>query len=123
MLTFERFVSRKDDRNGISPWNYVPKTAGYMERIPSHINKLKDLNIVGMTYYMTTEDSKRMTDFPTSLKNVAGWIIHTEQGENNGYIHRVVRNNSNASTQILYRNYKNNGDTTGWYRFVGEEVK
>ena len=123
MMTFERFVSRKDDRNGISPWNYVPKTAGYMERIPSHINKLKDLNIVGMTYYMTTEDSRRMTDFPTSLKNVAGWVIHIEQGENNGYMHRVVRNNSNASTQILYRNYKNNGDTTGWYRFVGEEVK
>lgn len=122
MLTFERFVSRKGDRNGIGPWNYVPKTAGYMERIPSHINKLKDLNIVGMTYYMTSEDSKRMTDFPTSLKNVAGWIIHTEQGENNGYIHRVVRNNSNASTQILYRNYKNNGDATSWYRFIGEEV-
>ena len=123
MMTFERFVSRKDDRNGISPWNYVPKTAGFWERVPKHINRIADLNIVGTTYYMTTEDSKRMTDFPNSKKGVAGWIIHVEQGENNGYMHRVVRNVSDYNLEILYRNYKNSGDKTDWFIINSKVVK
>ena len=123
MMTFERFVSRKEERNGISPWNYVPKTAGFWERVPKHINRIADLNIVGATYYMTTEDSKRMTDFPNSKKGVAGWIIHVEQGENNGYIHRVVRNVSDYNLEILYRNYKNSGDKTDWFIIKSEVAK
>ena len=123
MMTFERFVSRKEDRNGISPWNYVPKTAGFWERVPTHINRIADLNIVGTTYYMTTEDSKRMTDFPNSKKGVAGWIIHVEQGENNGYIHRVVRNVYDYNLEILYRNYKNSGDKTDWFIIKSEVAK
>lgn len=123
MMTFERFVSRKEERNGISPWNYVPKTAGFWERVPKHINRIADLNIVGTTYYMTTEDSKRMTDFPNSKKGVAGWIIHVEQGENNGYMHRVVRNVSDYNLEILYRNYKNSGDKTDWFIIKSEEAK
>lgn len=123
MLTFERFVSRKDDRNGISPWNYVQKTAGFWERVPKHINRIADLNIVGATYYMTTEDSKRMTDFPNSKKGVAGWIIHVEQGENNGYMHRVVRNVYDHNLEILYRNYKNSGDKTDWFIIKSEVAK
>ena len=123
MMTFERFVSRKEDRNGISPWNYVPKTAGFWERVPTHINRIADLNIVGLTYYMTTEDSKRMIDFPNSKKGVAGWIIHVEQGENNGYMHRVVRNVSDYNLEILYRNYKNSNDKTDWFIINSEVVK
>ena len=123
MMTFERFVSRKGDRNGISPWNYVPKTAGFWERVPKHINRIADLNIVGTTYYMTTEDSKRMTDFPNSKKGVAGWIIHVEQGENNGYMHRVVRNVSDYNLEILYRNYKNSDDKTDWFIIKSEVAK
>ena len=38
MLTFERFVSRKGDRNGIGPWNYTQKTAGFWERVPTHLS-------------------------------------------------------------------------------------
>lgn len=123
MMTFERFVSRKEERNGISPWNYVPKTAGFWERVPKHINRIADLNIVGTTYYMTTEDSKRMTDFPNSKKGVAGWIIHVEQGENNGYMHRVVRNVYDYNLEILYRNYKNSGDKTDWFIIKSEVAK
>lgn len=123
MLTFERFVSRKGDRNGIGPWNYTQKTAGFWERVPTHINRIADLNIVGLTYYMTTEDSKRMTDFPNSKKGVAGWIIHVEQGENNGYMHRVVRNVSDYNLEILYRNYKNSGDKTDWFIIKSEVAK
>lgn len=123
MMTFERFVSRKEERNGISPWNYVPKTAGFWERVPKHINRIADLNIVGTTYYMTTEDSKRMTDFPNSKKGVAGWIIHVEQGENNGYMHKVVRNVSDYNLEILYRNYKNSGDKTDWFIIKSEVAK
>lgn len=123
MMTFERFVSREEERNGISPWNYVPKTAGFWERVPKHINRIADLNIVGTTYYMTTEDSKRMTDFPNSKKGVAGWIIHVEQGENNGYMHRVVRNVSDYNLEILYRNYKNSGDKTDWFIIKSEVAK
>ena len=122
-MTFERFVSRKEERNGISPWNYVPKTAGFWERVPKHINRIADLNIVGTTYYMTTEDSKRMTDFPNSKKGAAGWIIHVEQGENNGYMHRVVRNVSDYNLEILYRNYKNSGDKTDWFIIKSEVTK
>lgn len=123
MLTFERFVSRKGDRNGIGPWNYTQKTAGFWERVPTHINRIADLNIVGLTYYMTTEDSKRMIDFPNSKKGVAGWIIHVEQGENNGYMHRVVRNVSDYNLEILYRNYKNSDDKTDWFIINSEVVK
>lgn len=123
MLTFERFVSRKGDRNGIGPWNYTQKTAGFWERVPTHINRIADLNIVGLTYYMTTEDSKRMIDFPNSKKGVAGWIIHVEQGENNGYMHRVVRNVSDYNLEILYRNYKNSDDKTDWFVINSEVVK
>lgn len=122
MLTFERFVSRKDDRNGIGPWNFVPKSAGLWERVPTHINKVADLNIIGLTYYMTAEDSKRMVDFPKSKKNIAGWIVHTEQGENQGYVHRIVRNISTANMEILYRNYQQS-KATDWYIFNSEVVK
>lgn len=122
LLTFERFISKRQDANN-GKWNLVYKTAGYWERVPTYINLMSDLNIVGMTYYMTTEDSKRMEDFPTSKKGVAGWIINVEQGENNGFIHRVVRNISEANFEILYKNYQSNGNTTDWHIINSEVVK
>lgn len=122
MMTFERFVSKKNTRNGISPWNYVPKSAGYWERVPAHVNKMEELNIVGMTYYMTAEDSKRMSDFPSSKKDIAGWIIHVEQGKVGGYVQRVVRNISSARMEILYKVYHKNGATSDWWMIPGEKV-
>ncbi|WP_165844859.1 hypothetical protein [Staphylococcus saprophyticus] len=122
MMTFERFVAKKPETDVIAPWNYVPKSAGYWERIPSHINKMSDLNIVGLSYYMTTEDSKRMSDFPSARKNVAGWIVNIESGEKNGFIHRVVRNSASADVEILYRVYHANGTTSNWCMVSGEKI-
>lgn len=120
LLTFERFVSKRAD--DVGEWNLVYKTAGEWERVPTHINKMSDLNIVGLTYYMTTEDSKRMIDFPVSKKGDAGWIIHVEPGTKGGFVHRVVRNIVSARMEILYKTYQADGSTSDWWMIPGESV-
>lgn len=122
MLTFERFVSGINDRNGIGPWNLVYKTAGFWERIPSTVKKIEDVNIVGMTYYLTTADTDRLVDFPKERSGYAGWILHVEQGENGGYMHRLVRNASTAPIEVLYRNYQKS-NITSWYLYRPTEIK
>lgn len=120
LLTFERFVSKRAD--DVGEWNLVYKTAGEWERVPTHINKMSDLNIVGLTYYMTTEDSKRMIDFPNSKKGIAGWIIHVEPSTKGGFVHKVVRNVSSARMEILYRTYQADASTSEWWMIPGQEV-
>lgn len=122
MLTFERFVSGIIDRNGVSPWNLVYKTAGYWERIPYTVKKIEDMNIVGMTYYLTAADTDRLVDFPKERSGYAGWILHVEQGESGGYIHRLVRNSTTAPIEVLYRNYRST-DITSWYLYRPTEIK
>lgn len=120
LLTFERFVSKRTDNNG--KWNLIYKTAGEWERVPKHINKMADLNIVGLTYYMTADDSKRMSDFPPSKKGIAGWIIHVEPGEGGGFVHKVIRNISEVRMEILYKVYLKDGATSDWWMIPGEAV-
>lgn len=122
MLTFERFVSGITDRNGVSPWNLVYKTAGFWERIPSTVKKIEDLNIVGMIYYLTGADTDRLVDFPKERAGYAGWILHVEQGEKGGYMHRLVRNAATAPIEVLYRNYQKS-NITSWYLYRPTEIK
>lgn len=122
MLTFERFVSGITDRNGVSPWNLVYKTAGYWERIPYTVKKIEDMNIVGMTYYLTSADTDRLVDFPKERAGYAGWILHVEQGQNGQYMHRLVRNSTTAPIEVLYRNYRGT-DITSWYLYRPTEIK
>lgn len=122
MLTFERFVSGIYDRNGVSPWNLVYKTAGYWERIPYTVKKIEDMNIVGMTYYLTAADTDRLVDFPKERAGYAGWILHVEQGESGGYMHRLVRNAAIAPIEVMYRNYQKS-NITSWYLYRPTEIK
>lgn len=123
ILTFERFVSGIKDRNGVSPWNLVYKTAGYWERIPSDFTKMEDMNMVGMTYYITAAETNMLKGFPKERAGYAGWVVHVEQSDSqNSFMHRLVRNNTIAPTEILYRNYRSSG-ATSWYIFRGEEIK
>lgn len=123
ILTFERFVSGIKDRNGVGPWNLVYKTAGYWERIPSDFTKMEDMNMVGMTYYITAAETNMLKGFPKERAGYAGWVVHVEQSDSqNSFMHRLVRNNTIAPTEILYRNYRSSG-ATSWYIFRGEEIK
>lgn len=123
ILTFERFVSGIKDRNGVSPWNLVYKTAGYWERIPSDFTKMEDMNMVGMTYYITAAETNMLKGFPKERAGYAGWVVHVEQSDSqSSFMHRLVRNNTIAPTEVLYRNYRKNA-TTSWYLFRGEEIK
>lgn len=123
ILSFERFTSEGKNGNVVAPWNFVYKTAGYWERIPQGVKKIQDLKIVGMTYYITAAETSMLTDFPKDRKGVAGWIVHIEQGEDSGYVHRIVRNNSTSNMEVLYRNYHANGTITPWTIFKGEAIK
>ncbi len=76
MMTFERVLSGRT--GDISDWNYVHKNSGKWERVHSLITKMSDINIVGMQFYLTTDDTKRFTDFPTERKGVAGWNLYVE---------------------------------------------
>ena len=120
LLTFERFISKRTDNNG--KWNLIYKTAGEWERVPIHINKMADLNIVGLTYYMTADDSKRMSDFPPSKKGISGWMIHVEPGEGGGFVHKVIRNISGVRMEILYKVYHRDGTSSDWWMIPGEKV-
>lgn len=123
ILTFERFVSGIKDRNGVGPWNLVYKTAGYWERIPSDFTKMEDMNMVGMTYYITAAETNMLKGFPKERAGYAGWVVHVEQSDSqSSFMHRLVRNNTIAPTEVLYRNYRKNA-TTSWYLFRGEEIK
>lgn len=120
MMTFERIA---DSVGNATDWNYVFKNSGKWERVPSFINKMEKLNIVGMTFYMTTDDSKRMIDFPNTLKGVAGWIVHVEPSSTGGFTHRVYRNNVTANAQMLIKQYQPDGNHSNWSLFQGEEVR
>ncbi|MBO8489349.1 hypothetical protein INO88_15570, partial [Staphylococcus aureus] len=39
---------------------------------------LSDLKIVGLDFYITTEESKRFTDFPKDFKGIAGWVLEVK---------------------------------------------
>ncbi|HAL08906.1 MAG TPA: hypothetical protein DCO67_02940 [Staphylococcus sp.] len=119
MMTFERIAFQSGNS---TDWNYVFKHAGKTERLPSFINSLKNLTIVGMSFYMTADDTNRLSDFPNSLKGAAGWMVHIEANVTGAVMQRVVRSTRAGETQILYRTINNDGVISPWSIFRGEII-
>ncbi|SCU31988.1 Putative major teichoic acid biosynthesis protein C [Staphylococcus xylosus] len=120
MLKFERVTSAFDPKAS-GPWNFVPMSAGKWERIPKSITLLKDLNIVGMSFYITTDESKRFRDFPKNYKGVAGWILEVKSNSTGAFTHVLRRNNYAYHHQFLVKNYAGNSSSK-WSLFEGKEV-
>ena len=83
-------------------------------------HKMSDINIVGMSFYLTTDDTKRFTDFPTERKGVAGWNLYVEASNTGGFVHRLVRNSVTASAEILLKNYDSKTSSGPWTLHEGE---
>lgn len=118
MVKFERIINALDGTAG--PWNFVKMSAGFWERVPDSINTLSSLNIVGMEYYITTDDSKRFSDFPKGYKGVAGWILEIKQIANGAITQILRRNNYDYHHQYFVRNI--GSETSKWSLFEGKEV-
>ncbi len=121
MVKFERIIN-VFDKNENSPWNYVYQTAGYWEKIPKGFNKLSDVDFVGMTFYISTEESQRFSDFPKNYKNIAGWTFSIEQISENVKRQVLKRNNYESTFQCLVRTISNK-NASKWNLIEGKEVE
>ncbi len=119
MMTFERIT---DSVGNSTDWNYVPKNSGKGERLPSFINKLSDVDIIGMSFYLTTDDTNRLSDFPIDRKGVAGWSLYVEASNTGGFVHRLVRSSLSANTEILIKNYNSKTNYGPWTLHRGEII-
>lgn len=119
MMTFERIT---DSVGNSTDWNYVPKNSGKGERLPSFINKLSDVDIIGMSFYLTTDDTNRLSDFPIDRKGVAGWSLYVEASNTGGFVHRLVRSSLSANTEILIKNYNSKTNYGPWTVHRGEII-
>ena len=90
--------------------------------MPSFINKLSDITIIGMAFYLTTDDTKRLLDFPTERKGVAGWNMYVEASNTGGFVHRLVRSSLAANTEILIKNYNSKDSYGPWTLHKGEII-
>lgn len=122
IMTFERLISDQS-YGGVSDWNYVLKQSSTAERVPTFINKMEDINIVGLTMFVYPEDTKRLIDFPKKYINVASWMIHVEQQETGGFTQRVVSFSRTGNTVVLMKHYHANGNHSRWQEFVANEVE
>ncbi len=83
---------------------------------------MSDINIVGMSFYLTTDDTKRFTDFPTERKGLAGWNLYVEASNTGGFVHRLVRNSVTASAEILLKNYDSKTSSGPWTLHEGRII-
>ncbi|EIK19542.1 hypothetical protein [Staphylococcus aureus] len=121
MLKFERVIDIFDkSKNG--RWNFNPQSAGYWEHIPEGITKLSDLKIVGLDFYISTEESKRFSDFPKDYKGIAGWILEVKSNTPENTTQVLRRNNFPSAHQFLVRNFGSGGDGK-WSIFEGKVVE
>ncbi|EZY68573.1 hypothetical protein [Staphylococcus aureus] len=121
MLKFERVIDMFDkSKNG--KWNFNPQSAGYWEHIPEGITKLSDLKIVGLDFYISTEESKRFSDFPKDYKGIAGWILEVKSNTPENTTQVLRRNNFPSAHQFLVRNFGSGGDGK-WSIFEGKVVE
>lgn len=119
MIKFERVINALN--SDIGPWNFIPSSAGKWERIPTDVNLLRDLKVVGMTFYITTEESKRFKDFPKDYKGVAGWLLEIKGNATGAYTHVLRRNNYDYHHQFLVKNYSSKASSK-WSLYEGKEV-
>ncbi|GAB5662097.1 TPA: hypothetical protein ACOF1C_002389 [Staphylococcus aureus] len=121
MLKFERVIDIFNKKNN-GAWNFCPQNAGYWEHIPKSITKLSDLKIVGLDFYITTEESKRFTDFPKDFKGIAGWILEVKSNTPGNTTQVLRRNNFPSAHQFLVRNF-GTGGVGKWSLFEGKVVE
>ncbi|MCQ9325291.1 hypothetical protein NQ039_14320, partial [Staphylococcus aureus] len=121
MLKFERVIDIFNKKNN-GAWNFCPQNAGYWEHIPKNITKLSDLKIVGLDFYITTEESKRFTDFPKDFKGIAGWILEIKSNTPGNTTQVLRRNNFPSAHQFLVRNF-GTGGVGKWSLFEGKVVE
>ncbi|WP_103144285.1 phage baseplate protein [Staphylococcus aureus] len=121
MLKFERVIDIFNKKNNGS-WNFNPQSAGYWEHIPKSITKLSDLKIVGLDFYITTEESNRFTDFPKDFKGIAGWILEVKSNTPGNTTQVLRRNNFPSVHQFLVRNF-GTGGVGKWSLFEGKVVE
>ncbi|HDA6478783.1 TPA: hypothetical protein SMF03_002971, partial [Staphylococcus aureus] len=121
MLKFERVIDIFNKKNN-GAWNFCPQNAGYWEHIPKNITKLSDLKIVGLDFYITTEESKRFTDFPKDFKGIAGWILEVKSNTPGNTTQVLRRNNFPSAHQFLVRNF-GTGGVGKWSLFEGKVVE
>ncbi|MCR1833050.1 teichoic acid biosynthesis protein [Oceanobacillus caeni] len=93
---------------------------GWAKTFPSNVNKISDLKEPG-TYYVTTEDSSRVSDHP--LPGVASWYLEVSPSLYDGVFYQVLRRNTtaNVSVMIYYRSV-NRGVTSNWFRIDTQEI-
>ncbi|NFY14661.1 hypothetical protein G0Y70_13600, partial [Staphylococcus aureus] len=121
MLKFERVIDIFNKKNNGS-WNFNPQSAGYWEHIPKSITKLSDLKIVGLDFYITTEESKRFSDFPKDYKGIAGWVLEVKSNTPGNTTQVLRRNNFASAHQFFVRNFGTGGNS-GWSIIEGKEVE
>ncbi|EWO91435.1 hypothetical protein Q217_02602, partial [Staphylococcus aureus M1225] len=117
----ERVIDIFNKKNN-GAWNFCPQNAGYWEHIPKSITKLSDLKIVGLDFYITTEESKRFTDFPKDFKGIAGWILEIKSNTPGNTTQVLRRNNFPSAHQFLVRNF-GTGGVGKWSLFEGKVVE
>ncbi|RIM88319.1 hypothetical protein BU107_05830 [Staphylococcus xylosus] len=123
MVTFERVISGQDrDDSNTSDWNYVYKNSGKWERVPSSITDISEINIVGMTFYLTSDDTKRLSGFPEARKGHAGYILEVKPLITGGFRHELHRNNVAGAPEILSRNYDSQESPGVWGMIRGEVI-
>ncbi|SUK03211.1 phage-like protein [Staphylococcus aureus] len=83
---------------------------------------MKELNIVGMSFYLTTADTNRLAGFPNSRKNVAGWNLKILASNTGGFIHQLIRNSISAPTEMLLKNYDSPSESGPWTLLRGEII-
>lgn len=121
MMIFKRVISSRGQ--GVSDWNYIPANSGKWERVPSFITDVSELNIVGMSFYLTTEDTKRLKGFPSDRKGVAGWNLTIEPSNTGGFIQKYTRNSITAPAELIIKNFDSATKGGPWTLHKGEIIK
>ncbi|WP_294582944.1 hypothetical protein [uncultured Staphylococcus sp.] len=119
-LSFERFINTFTKQ--ASKWSYIQTSGEMWETIPNNITSLEELNIPGLSFYLTTEDTKKISDFPSKYKGVAGWLFTRIKMSEHQYFEELRRNNMTAPAEILIRTVQGNKKSK-WYSNKFEEVK
>ncbi len=112
------FSIRKTTEHGISV-RKTPVIGNISLRI---LQNYPDLKIVGLDFYITTEESKRFTDFPKDFKGIAGWILEVKSNTPGNTTQVLRRNNFPSAHQFLVRNF-GTGGVGKWSLFEGKVVE
>lgn len=120
-IQLDRSIDPKNKNYGL--WNLTTKYSEGVDRPPTAIKKLTDLAYPGLEWYMTSEDSERMTDFPRK-DGVAGWFItHSNISADDVVLQEVKRNATTHAMEIYSRTINIKTKKAGaWSIFKSELV-